>query len=104
MSQDEFIQCNCYGPISEEQAQTEGSSGSGLVNDACSAEAADHFTNYDASKDDALEKPEFALFYAAFMFEDDRTVNELYQAYDTDEDGNLSGTEFEEFYCANVYL
>ena len=79
-------------------------SGSGQTNDECSAEAADHFADHDASNNEALEKAEFALFYAAFMFEDDRTVNELYQAYDTDEDGTLSGAEFSALYCANVYL
>ena len=50
-----------------------------------------------------MEKSEFALFYATFLFEEDRTVNEFYEAYDQDEDGNLSAEEFRELYCANVY-
>ena len=49
-----------------------------------------------------MEKSEFALFYATFLFEDDRTVNEFYDVYDEDADGYLSADEFSKLYCANV--
>ena len=115
ISLSEFTHCYCYGPIHTGDdgddggdnggggdGGNNGGGGDGGDDKECTDKAIEYFTHYDISSEYALSKTEFAYFYAEYLYEEGKTVNQLFSIYDTDDDDNFSVEEFINLYCKEV--
>ena len=76
--------------------------GDGGHSKECRDKAIGYFTHYDTSSEYALSKTEFAYFYAEYLYEEGKTVNQLFGLYDTDNDHYFSVDEFINLYCKEI--